>query len=42
MTIEIFKILGAVLDLPAKQPYQAADFPHLFGELAGLAGLFGW
>ena len=42
MVIENFKILGAVLELPAKQPCQASRFPHLFGELAGLAGLFGW
>ena len=42
MAIENFKILGAILELPAKQPCQPADSPHFFGELAGLAGLFGW
>ena len=37
MAIENFKILGAVLELPAKQPCQASRFASFFGELAGLA-----
>ena len=35
-----FKILGAILEVPAKQPCKSSQFSSFFGELAGLAGLF--
>ena len=39
MTIEKIKILGAVLELPAKQQKNFADLANFLGEMAGLAVL---
>ena len=41
-TIEKRKILGAVLELPAKQHCQSSPKPQNWAKLAKLAVLFSW
>ena len=40
MAIEKIKILGAVLELPAKLHCHSAHLAHFYGKWAGLALLF--
>ena len=42
MAIEKIKILGAVLELPAKNTANLAHLAHFWGKWAGLALLSGW
>ena len=42
MAIEKIKILGAVLELPAKQHCQFSLFCRFFGKWAKLVVLFSW
>jgi hypothetical protein len=42
MAIEKIKILGSVLEIPAKQHANLAHLAHFRGEWAGLAVLSSW
>ena len=42
MAIEKIKILGALLELPAKLQGQFSQFGPICGKWAGLAVLFSW
>ena len=42
MAIEKTKILGAVLELPAKQHYHSAHFARFLVKWAKLTVLFSW
>jgi hypothetical protein len=42
MAVEKIKILGAVLELPAKKHCQSAQFYRFVGKWAKLAVLFSW
>ena len=42
MTIEKIKILGAVLELLAKQHYQSSPFTSKLGQISQTAVLFSW
>ena len=42
MAIEKIKILGAILELPAKQHNQFNPFKAIIGQMAELAVLFSW
>ena len=42
MTIEKIKILGAVLEVPAKQHFQSSPLPQKLANLAKLVTLFSW